>query len=280
MSACGRSFTWRIELPPARLQGLRKGDVCESNPFSLADGSRVRFQFFPKGDRDCTADGMCSLWLWADSSSKRKIRLQAGGSDVRSNGATEFAPLQAVLQGDAVEVLLELPDEAPQDATTPLPVAKPVAVQQSLQLTGLQIARWQVFNVAQLMKAGHLVSSPPFRFHHVLLGDMYLELQPDIPYPGHCSIFFRCRVPTMQLRVDISVGDAFSKSFVALGRSTPEADSKTGACLGVNLDAPNVLGTDGSLTVRCLLEEVVKIPPALRDMIPRLDERALWPKRL
>jgi len=84
----------------------------------------------------------------------------------------------------------------------------------------------------------------------------------------------------MQLRVDISVGDAFSKSFVALGRSTPAADSKNGACLGINLDAPNVLGNDGSLTVRCLLEEVVQIPPALRDMIPRLDERALWPKRL
>jgi len=132
-SACGRSFTWLIDLPAARLQGLRRGDPCESPPFSLADGSRVRFQFFPKGDRDCTSDGMCSLWLWADSSCKQKIRLRAGSSDVHEGGATEFAPLDTVLQDDKVEVSLELVDEAPQDDT---PVAEPVVVQQSLQLTG------------------------------------------------------------------------------------------------------------------------------------------------
>jgi len=48
----------------------------------------------------------------------------------------------------------------------------------------------------------------------------------------------------------------------------------------VNFEAPLVLGEDGSLTVRCNLEEVVTIPPGVRDMIPRLDERASWPKRL
>jgi len=275
-AACGHSFTWRIDLPPARLQGLRRGDPCESPPFTLADGSRARLQFFPKGDRDCTADGMCSLWLWCESSSKRKIRLRAGSGDAHDSGASNFAPLHSILQDDAVEVSLEFADED----TVPLPAVEPVMVQQSLQLTGLQLARWQVFNVGALMKAGQLVSSPPFRFHHVLLGDMYLELLPDIPYPGHCSIFFRCRVPTMQLRVGISVGDAFSKTFVALGCHTPEVDIKNGACLGVNLDAPNVLGSDGSLTISCFLESVVQIPRALEAMIPKLDERALWPKRL
>merc|ERR1712157_18781 len=123
--------------------------------------------------------------------------------------------------------------------------------------------------------AGVLTSSPPFRFHHVLLGDMYLELLPGVPHPEHCTVFFRCRVPTMKLRVGIAVGTSFSKSFVALGKSTYEDDLKAGNCLQVNIDAPGVLGPDGSLTVRCALEEVATIPATLRDMIPKLDERAL-----
>jgi len=172
-----------------------------------------------------------------------------------------------------LEVGLELDSE-------PASVSDPVEVQQSLQLTGLQRAEWQVFDVERLLRTGRLVTSPPFRFHHVLLGDMYLELQPGIPHAEHCTIFFRCRVPTMKLRVDITVGSTFSKSFVALGRSTRKADLEAGNCLGVNLYAPDVLRADGALTIRCALEEVVQIPATLRDMIPRLDERAHWPKRL
>merc|ERR1712217_193182 len=100
----------------------------------------------------------------------------------------------------------------------------------SLKLIGLEQAEWQIFQVKQRLSAGELVTSPPFRFHHVLLGDMYLELLPGVPHPEHCTIFFRCRVPTMQLRVGIAVGTSFSKSFVALGKSTYEDDLKAGNC--------------------------------------------------
>merc|ERR1712083_325291 len=120
------------------------------------------------------------------------------------------------------------------------------------------------------------VSSPPFRFHHVLLGDMYLELLPGVPHPEHCTVFFRCRVPTMRLQVDITAGNSFSKSFEALGRTTAEDDLRAGSFLQVNLDAPGVLESDGSLLVRCALEKVVQIPANLRELIPKLDERASW----
>jgi hypothetical protein len=84
----------------------------------------------------------------------------------------------------------------------------------------------------------------------------------------------------MKLKVKIDIGNTFSKSFTALGRSSIEENEASGTCLEVNLCAPGVIDPDGSLLVRCSLEEVVSLPAALKDMIPKLDERALWPKRL
>merc|ERR1712014_191047 len=125
---------------------------------------------------------------------------------------------------------------------------------------------------------GQLISSPPFRFHHVLLGDFYLELLPGFPYRESCVILFRSRVPTMQLQISLSVGSAFSKTILALGKSSVEDDLKAASYLQVNLGAPGVIAEDGSLTVSCKLEEVVSIPAQLRGMIPKLNERTKWPK--
>merc|ERR1712039_404967 len=162
---------------------------------------------------------------------------------------SDFCQLTDVLKDGTIEVALQLPEEPPEADT-----ADPVVVQQSLQLTGLQLAEWRVFGIADLLRRppaagieGNLVSSPPFRFHHVLLGDMYLELLPGVPHPGHCLVLFRSRVPTMKLQVEISVGDAFSKSFISLGRTTPGDDLNTDSFLQVNLDASGVLEADGSL---------------------------------
>jgi len=227
---------------------------------------------------------MCSLWLWTDSHTIRRFRLRAGNVE-REGGASAFCRLEDALCDGMLKVGLQLEEDvaAEQADAQVAPAAQEKAaatVHQSLQLTGLQLAEWRIFDVEQLLSTGELVTSSPFRFHHVLLGDMYLELLPGVPHPEHCTVFFRCRVPTMKLRVEITAGEAFSRSFVALGRSACEADLKDGNCLGVNLSAPGVLQTDGSLVVRCALEEVVLIPGALRDMIPKLDERAHWPKRL
>merc|ERR1712232_480869 len=109
---------------------------------------------------------------------------------------------------------------------------------------------------------------------------MYLELLPGTEHPELCTLFFRCRVPTMKLKVCLSVGDSFSNGFVSQGRYTPKQDLVSGNFLKVNLDAPDVLTDDGTLIVHCALEEVVSLPLALKDMIPKLDERAAWPKRL
>lgn len=268
-SESGHKHTWRVELPPARLASVRRGEALESAVFSLSGGGRARFQFFPKGDSEST-DGFCSLWLCsADHPGRMRLRL---GQVERSSGASDFAPIGVLT--DSMEIHLEVDEAA---------VVTSRDVEQSLQLNGLQVAEWQLHRVATLAhgsRARKLVTSQPFRFHHVLLGDMYLEMLPGFPHPEHCTVFFRCRVPTMQLRVSLTVGSAFSKTFIAQGRSTPEADMKTGSCLQVNLDAPGVVKEDGSILVRCCLEEVVTIPPSLKDMIPRLDERALWPKRL
>mmetsp|Transcript_68859 Transcript_68859/g.128533 ORF Transcript_68859/g.128533 Transcript_68859/m.128533 type:complete len:222 (-) Transcript_68859:35-700(-) len=156
------------------------------------------------------------------------------------------------------------------------------AVVQSLRIHGLQFAEWQIHEAHNLLReaeAGSVLSSP-FRFHHVLLGDMYLELVYGDPYPGCGVIYFRSRVPQMKLEVSLEVGSSFSKTFISVGRSTQEEDLKAGLCLQVNLDAPGALEESGDLLVRCKLEKVHFIPPPLKEKIPKLDERASWPKRL
>lgn len=273
-SRAGTAYCWQVDLSPERLTSLRRGEPLESPSFIIGGNSqsRARFQFFPKGDSDCEAEGMCSLWLWSSEGMKRfKLRL---GKAEQASGATDFCRLEDALQDGKVDIILEL-----EEADAPVPGPEP-AVQQSLQLTGLQLAEWRIFQMDRLRESSEFVTSPPFRFHHVLLGDMYLELLFGAPHPGFCTVFFRCRVPTMKLKVELTVGSNFAKSFVSLGKSTPQDDIASSACLQVNLNAPDVLGPDGELLVRCALEEVVNLPPALKDMIPRLDERALWPKRL
>lgn len=268
------SYSWNVDLPQERLALLRRGEFMESPSFSLAGKSkgRARFQFFPKGDANCEADGKCSLWLWSDES-LGPLKLCVGNAE-HTSGSSEFCSLQDALQDGKVSVRLDL------QATDASELSSQPAAQQSLHVTGMQLAEWRIFQINQLREHGDFVNSPPFRFHHVLLGDMYLEVLFGAPHPGFCTVFFRCRVPTMQLKVGIDVGSNFSKSFVSLGKSTPEEDMKSSSCLQVNLDAPGVLSPDGDLIVRCTLEEVVSLPATLRDMIPRLDERAQWPKRL
>eukprot|EP00927_Polykrikos_kofoidii_P077985 TRINITY_DN7486_c0_g1_i1.p1 TRINITY_DN7486_c0_g1~~TRINITY_DN7486_c0_g1_i1.p1 ORF type:complete len:374 (-),score=79.04 TRINITY_DN7486_c0_g1_i1:95-1216(-) len=276
----GRSFSWRVDLPEDRLHSMRRGDPLESPPFEVdGNGSRVRFQLFPLGDDNAASDGACSLWLWSESGADiGPVRLRVGEAAERNGGASEFCRLEDVLRGgaDSIEVCLSL-DDASETPKAALP-----AVQQSLQLTGLEHAEWKVFEIQEIIarRDKQLHTSPPFRFHHVLLGDMYLELLPAVPYEEHVMLFFRCRVPTMKMEVTVSVGEAFSKTFIAEGNTSNEESMKKSSCLQVNLEAPGVLAADGSLTVRCALEKVVYTPPSLRDMIPRLDERAQWPKRL
>lgn len=271
----GKKFSWRIELPPERLQSLRRGDAIDSPIFEIDALSRGRFQLYPKGDMESRSDESASLWLWVDEPRGRSFRLRAGQVE-RMSGATEFCKLADLERDGTIEVEI-LPDGAEEQ---PAPRSA-VTVHQSLQLTGLKMAEWRLFNAERLLAAGSApTTSTPFRFHHVLLGDMYLELHPGIPHERHFTIFFLCRVPTMKLRVELSVGSSFSNSFIAQGLRSPEQHLKEGACLQVNLDAPGVLDDEGDLVISCRLEEVVALPPDLKQMIPRLDERALWPKRL
>eukprot|EP00928_Gymnodinium_smaydae_P002916 TRINITY_DN11065_c1_g2_i2.p1 TRINITY_DN11065_c1_g2~~TRINITY_DN11065_c1_g2_i2.p1 ORF type:complete len:365 (+),score=72.24 TRINITY_DN11065_c1_g2_i2:83-1177(+) len=269
----GRRFRWRVDLPEERLRHLRRGQLLESPSFQISEESRARFQLYPKGDESCQDDSKCSLWLVTDNTELGPLRLKIGNVE-NSGGSAQFCSLQEALNGgESLEVSLELAE-----ATGAAPrAADVVPVEQSLQLTGLEYAEWRIFNIQELLKSDTLYSSPPFRFHHVLLGDMYLELYPG---PELCTLFFRCRVPTMKLQVNVSVGSAFSKSFIAVGKATYQDDLKTGSFLHVNLDAPGVLDSDGALKVNCTLEAVVSIPNGLRDMMPKLNERALWPKRL
>mmetsp|Transcript_207 Transcript_207/g.456 ORF Transcript_207/g.456 Transcript_207/m.456 type:complete len:380 (+) Transcript_207:66-1205(+) len=276
-----RTFWWKVDLPVEHLQRIQRGDPLESPPFSLGSRHRARFQFYPRGDNDCSVGGMSSLWLWTDSRKPLRTRLRVGSTE-REGGASEFCELQHALQDGQLQVALSLDGEPSmeEERGDGAEHDERESVQQSLQITGLQMAEWQVFGMQQVLESDQFVTSAPFRFHHVLLGDMYLELRPNVPYNGHCTVFFQCRVPTMKLLVTITVGDTFSKSFESQGRSTHEADLASGNCLGVNLSAPGVLRPDGSLAVRCSLEEVVNIPANLRNLIPKLDERAQWPKRL
>lgn len=283
VSADRRAFTWGVDLSAERLAGLRRGESLESSPFALGPRSRGRFQFFPKGDMECKDEDMCSLWLLSDSNDHGRVRLRVGSVE-RDGGASEFCKLADVLpgQGSVLQLEAHLPEST---ADTDAASQPRDGVVQSLQLTGLQLAEWRIFQARTVLGtasgdgAPQFISSPPFRFHHVLLGDMYLEVLPGTT-SELCTLFFRCRVPTMKLKVEISVGDVFSNSLVAVGKNTLEDDLTAGIFLQVNLDAPGVVDADGTLVVRCALEEVVSIPPQLRDMMPRLDERAHWPKRL
>lgn len=302
VSEDGLNFAWRIDLPIERLEALQCGEPLQSPPFALGPRSQGRFQVFPKGDAGTVSDGKAAVWLWTDCGSEElsalcgsggKPLLQVGSCE-REGGSSEFCAIEDAVVDGVLHVNLRLQQPPPkeevvsaisQSVTTPASTHQTAAeasphVQQSLQLTGLESAEWKIFGLGDVIKSGELMTSPPFRFHHVLLGDMYLELLPGDSHPELCTLFFRCRVPTMKLRVSLQVGDAFSKSFVSQGRHTYNEDLQSGQCLQVNVGAPDVVGPDGSLMVQCALEEVEAIPRQLKDMIPRLDERALWPKRL
>eukprot|EP00913_Durusdinium_trenchii_P024867 g23341.t1 len=242
-------------MPPERLAGLRPGDLLESPTFPLPSGCRGRFQLFPLGDTQ-EANGICSLWLCADAPVLENFQLRLGRVS-RDSGASAFCSLEEALADGFMEVSLQL------DAQSS--VASPPEVEQSLFIEELQRAEWQLFQASRLKDAAVVqpLSSPPFRFHHVLLGDMYLELLPGVPHKEHCLVMFRCRVPTMQLQVTLSVGTSFSKTLIALGKATIEEDLKQQSFLQVNLGAPGVLAEDGSLTVRCQLDKVLAIPRSL-----------------
>jgi len=276
-SADGLEFRWEMDMPPDLQDSLRAGDCFESPPFALADGGRARFRLCPKGEGN-RAEDLCALWLITDRPDLGPLTLRVGNV-ARQAGAADFCSLQDAVSADGVihvSLQLQAPAVAPGES---MPPSAP-ALQQSLNVTNLQFAEWRIFQATQLVGSSQLVTSPPFRMHHVLLGDMYLELLPGSPVAGQCRIFFRCRVPTMRLSLDLDVGGVFSKNLIVTGKSTHEEDIKSETCLQVNLEAPGVLGKDDTLTVRCSLDKVVSIPPALQDMIPQLDERALWPKRL
>lgn len=271
----GRCFTWALDLPPSRLASLRRGDALESPAFPLGDERhRGRLQFFPKGD-GLGSEGFCSLWLWTDYRDLGAVRLRLGGVE-KDGGASDYCKLEDVWQGGKLEAGLRVDPVS----IAPSGASGAGLLQQSLQMTGLQAAEWQIFNIKEVMSSPNLVSSAPFRFHHVLLGDMYLELLPGENSPDFCTLFFRCRVPTMKMQVHLAVGTSFSKSFVSEGRATHQEDLQHDRCMQVNLDVPGVLGAGDVLTVRCTLEQLVSVPRNLQEMMPKLDERALWPKRL
>eukprot|EP00435_Cladocopium_sp_Y103_P020495 s1379_g5.t1 len=253
-------FTWRAEMPPERLAGLRAGDMLESPTFQLPGGCRGRFQLFPLGDSDSLAEGLCSLFLCADAPVLENFQLRLGRV-TRDSGASEFCRLEdraagaganfkqkkkvawgndtgepknvtretlvqetdcsLVVKEALADGFMEVSLELEQRPDVPF---EPPEVEQSLFIEELQRAEWQLFQASRLKKAAVVqpLSSPPFRFHHVLLGDMYLELLPGVPHPEHCVVMFRCRVPTMRLQVTLSVGTSFSKTIIALGKSTLE----------------------------------------------------------
>mmetsp|Transcript_20472 Transcript_20472/g.46345 ORF Transcript_20472/g.46345 Transcript_20472/m.46345 type:complete len:346 (+) Transcript_20472:47-1084(+) len=270
-------FSWRVAMPPERLSCLRPGDMLESPTFPLPGLCRGRFQLFPKGENDEMEPGYCSLWFCADAPTVPKFRLRLGTVE-RTHGEAAFCRLEDALRGDVMELSLQLEDS--EAVAPPLP-----DVEQSLHIKDLQTAEWSIFQASRLKDratslAMQPVSSPPFRFHHVLLGDMYLELVPGAPSQNLCALMFRCRVPGLALKVSLRIGENFLKTIVAKGKATIEEDLTEGSFLQVNLNAPGVLEKDGSLPVVCTLEEVVSMPRQLAEMIPKLDERVNWPKRI
>lgn len=276
VSEDGRCFTWLVNLAPSRLSGLRRGDALESPAFPLGDDRhRGRLQFFPKGD-GFGREGFSSLWLWTDNKNVGVVQLRLGSFE-KNGGSSEFCKLEDVWCGGTLEAGIRL---EPASTDTITGNSDTEQLQQSLQMTGLQAAEWRIFNIKEVMASSSLLSSAPFRFHHVLLGDMYLELLPGESSRDFCTIFFRCRVPTMKMQVHLAVGSSFSKSFVSEGRATVKEDLQHDRCMQVNLDVPGVLESDGVLTVRCTLQQLVSVPRNLQEMMPKLDERALWPKRL
>lgn len=273
----GRSFSWKVNFSAGRLKRLQNETMVESPPFKLgndANGRSIngRLQLWPKGDANASQDS-CSLWLCTDSRQDLPMKLTFGNV-TREGGSSDFCRFDDVVQDDPMEVSVKLETNENSSVST-------AHVEQSLQMTGLQLAEWRLFNAAEVISNNSVVSSPPFRFHHVLLGDMYLEIHPGKPHQEHCALLFRCRIPMMRLMVNLQIGQgSFSKSFHAVGNRQTDRDINDGDFLTVNLSAPGVFEPDGSLVIRAALEEVVTLPNALRDMIPRLNERASWPKRL
>lgn len=270
-------FSWRVTLPYGGAGSFRRGDAIDSPSFRVNSRSRARIQFFPAGDSSCDQEGMCSLWVWSDGPGVRPHSLRVGNVE-RPGGATDFCRLDEVLQNDHVLIEMEVREDNA-DSMTSVAHQPRTSGGQSLHMTELQQAEWRIHGL-QHFDCAKAIESPPFRMHHVLLGDMYLEVHPNTPHEQFGTIFFRCRVPTMVLQVQICAGAAFSKTIMARGRSTHAEDVTAGECLVVNFRAPDVFDSKGDLCITAKLEEVVSLPKELHQMIPQLNERALWPKRL
>eukprot|EP00439_Symbiodinium_sp_Y106_P069806 s457_g12.t1 len=199
----GRRCSWRVAMPAERLASLRPGDMLESPTFTLPGGCRGRFQLFPKGETDEMEPGHCSLWLCADAPVLENIRLRLGSVEA-PRGSPTFCRLEDALQSDVMNLSLELD-------TAEAAAQAPPEVEQRLLINDLQYAEWQLFQAGRIdekarVNGSGFVSSPPFRFHHVLLGDMYLELIPDVPNKDLCAVMFRCRVPGLSMKVSLSIG--------------------------------------------------------------------------
>lgn len=125
------------------------------------------------------------------------------------------------------------------------------------------------------------IISTPFRLHHVLLGDFWLEFVPHTPNPGYGSVFFKCGYPDLGVKVNLQLlgpeGDSsssespepsnFSKEFVSLGRASIKEDIDAGAYLSVNFNQADSWAGDGEIRVKAQLRELVKLPGKLRGVV-------------
>lgn len=141
----------------------------------------------------------------------------------------------------------------------------PIAAAHTLTVLGEHAAKWTVgFGPNPLATMNEPLVSPPFRLHHVLLGDMWFELHPNTPHPRYASIFFRIGQPELVMQVRVKVGP-FDTTLNVTGGADIDDARKTESFLAANLEVPTVWSDleNGELNIIVELMNIVRLPKGL-----------------
>ena len=221
------------------------------------------------------------------------------GSDIVAAIALDSPCLIECIGEGGIEVDAEVVQKATDEAATAN--AKKdgdgvVAAQQSVDVYGESEATWTIrFDAGQNdfskcfggSDANTPLISTPFRLHHVLLGDFWLELHPNTPYPNFASVLFKCGYPGLVVQANVSVVGASApdadgvttpvvyceKTITSTGQTPTEEDMKAGAFLSANFgeglaaspSEPTCWSGAGEIMIMVKVDRILQMPSNLKE---------------
>jgi len=235
--------TWRVDIPAQH--GLPSWMKVDSPYFQLG-GSLARIELsVEENGRVHTGDNgiqTCRVHVWGENNNTYESRICHNEDHI------------------IVEVAQAKNAEGETAVTKP-----PVSAAHTLTVLGELAAKWTIgLGSNPFATMNEALISPPYRLHHVLLGDMWFELHPNTPHPRYASIFFRIGQPELVMQVRVRVGP-FDKILTVSGGSDIDEARRTEQFLATNLEAPNVWSdlNNGELEITAELVNIAALPKGL-----------------